>query len=407
MIKDNNYMSNRGAIIYLAVISLLIFLSLNFVSANNINIGASFVKVTLTEDGSVVKPVSITAQGDDIFYFSVENIKGVSLSSNEAELSSGESFNLELSFNSKGLKPGLYVGNLRIKSSTETNIVPIVFEVESSVLLFDANLDIPPVYTKVAPGDKLIAQLKIFDLIVGGTQNSAQSTTVDVDYFIYRNDGTILSSESEKIVVFRQTQLTKSMLLPKGINEGDYILGVVVTGRNSAGVSSSLFTVAKKNTDIFSFFKGGTLTILAVILVIAIFFLGLIFLFIYMIRDRDKLLLELKKYNQWELKRQMELLEEQKRLLAKRESHKEVNKEVKKKVKELMRKQNERIREFKKLKQKGQRNIMKKKLIEWKKSGYNTLPLEYKMKDLNSKEMRNILKKWKKQYSTEEYKNKG
>src|SRR3989338_8240408 len=116
---NNKHRMKRCERLAFAVMIAFVF-SLYFVSANNINVGAPFVKVTLSEDGSVVKPVSITAQGDDIFYFSVENIKGVSLSSNEAELSSGESFNLELSFNSKDLKPGLYVGGLRIKSSTET-----------------------------------------------------------------------------------------------------------------------------------------------------------------------------------------------------------------------------------------------------------------------------------------------
>ena len=402
--KDNKYMNKE--VIFLAITILLIIFSLYFVSAD-ISIGASFVKVTLSEDGTIVKPIVITAQDSDFFYFSIENIQGVSLSSKEAELASGQSFTLELSFNSKDLKPGLYVGNLRIKSSTETTIIPIVFEIESSVLLFDANLDIPPVYVEVAPGDKLIAQLKIFDLISGVTQEGAQSTNVDVDYFIYRNDGTILSSESEKVVVFRQTQLTKSILLPKDITQGDYILGVVVTGRNSVGVSSSLFSVAKKNSDTFGFFKEGTTTLLAVLIIVAVFFIGLIVLFIYIIKDRDNLLLELRKYNQWELKRQMELLEEQKKIITRKKKDKEVTKEIKKKVKELKKRQDERVREFKRLEKKGQKDIMKKKLIEWKKAGYNTLPLEYKMSDLSASDMQSLLEKWKKKYSTEDYKNKG
>ena len=41
---------------------------------------------------------------------------------------------------------------------------------------------------------------------------------------------------------------------------------------------------------------------------------------------------------------------------------------------------------------------MKKKLEEWKKKGYNTMALEYKLKDLSVNEMNNLLDKWKRKY---------
>ena len=52
---------------------------------------------------------------------------------------------------------------------------------------------------------------------------------------------------------------------------------------------------------------------------------------------------------------------------------------------------------------------MEKKLEKWKKEGYNTPNLESKVGTLSTKEMKDIMSKWKKEYSsknTEGYKNK-
>ena len=65
----------------------------------------------------------------------------------------------------------------------------------------------------------------------------------------------------------------------------------------------------------------------------------------------------------------------------------------------------QRIKQFRNLKKSGDINQMKRKIEEWKKQGYNTLALDYKMKDLGKEDMQNILKKWKQEY-TEGYKNK-
>ena len=43
---------------------------------------------------------------------------------------------------------------------------------------------------------------------------------------------------------------------------------------------------------------------------------------------------------------------------------------------------------------------MKKKLKEWKRKGYNVATLEYKLGGLSTKEMKGIMKKWKRKYSS-------
>ena len=72
----------------------------------------------------------------------------------------------------------------------------------------------------------------------------------------------------------------------------------------------------------------------------------------------------------------------------------------------MKKKQNERLRKLEKMKKSGDTVFMKNKIEEWKRKGYNTLPLEYRMKGLGAQEMRRIMDKWKSKYKTEGYKNK-
>ena len=134
-------------------------------------------------------------------------------------------------------------------------------------------------------------------------------------------------------------------------------------------------------------------------MVIVIFFLGIIFLFIYLIRDRDKLVLELRRYNSLELRKQRELLLAQEKTITKKKLgiRGEVRKEVKEKVNKLKSRHRQRIKEFRKLKKKGDTKKMQRRLNEWKEAGYNTLVLESKLKGLHTGEMKNLMNKWKKQ----------
>ena len=119
-------------------------------------------------------------------------------------------------------------------------------------------------------------------------------------------------------------------------------------------------------------------------------------MFVYMIKDRDKLVLELKRYNSEELIAQRNLLVEQKKVLEEKgEDKAKLKKEIQEKIKSLRRKQKKRVGEFRKLKKVGSVSEMKRKLSSWKKSGYDTKSLEYKMEGLSAKEMQRAMKKWK------------
>jgi hypothetical protein len=78
---------------------------------------------------------------------------------------------MEVIFDASKLEPGIYVGSIRVSSAKETTYIPIILEVDSEDVFFKGTLDIPPQYNKIAAGDKLLAQFKVFDLTSGGTSN--------------------------------------------------------------------------------------------------------------------------------------------------------------------------------------------------------------------------------------------
>ena len=188
------------------------------------------------------------------------------------------------------------------------------------------------------------------------------------------------------------------MSFPKNTKEGDYIVSAIAKYENSVGVSSAVFSITSSSSSGLNFdFTGGGFQFLVIILVIVIFFFGLIFLFIYMIKDRDKLILELKKYNSNELKLQRQFLEKQ-RVVARSKNIDEgkIRREIDEKVSEIKREQARRVKQFRVLRKNGNKNEMIRKMEEWKRQGYNISPMNYKIRELNVSDMKDIMSGWKK-----------
>lgn len=373
------------------------------------DLNSLLIKVNVKEGDSVTKVLSINrGSGQQIFLNSV-NLQGISLSENSFVLEQDKTKNIEVKFDSSGLKPGIYVGSIKISDEKETFYLPVIFEIETQDLFYDANLDIPPQYSQIVPGDKLVAQMKFFDLTSGGTQTGLGANNIKVEYYVYGIDGSVISSESEGLIVDKQTQVTKTVVFPQNVKEGNYVFAVVIRYGSSVGVASYMFSVvtSKAGSSLFDS-SGVDIKFISILAVIVLLFFGAMFFFIYLVKDRDKLILELRGYNTGELKRQKQILAEQARVLVKKkEVHPVVIKQqIEKKIKELKVKQEKRVEHIKHLKKSGNVEGMKKMITAWKKEGYNTLPMEYKLKGLSSGEMKSILNKWKGRYSANEgYKN--
>ncbi len=111
------------------------------------------------------------------------------------------------------------------------------------------------------------------------------------------------------------------------------------------------------------------------------------------------MLLELRRYNSWELRHQEALLREQAKILARKGvSRREINLEYRKKIKHLRKKHKRRISEINALRKNKESSAeMNRKLNQWKREGYNTFELEYKMKGLDEKDMKELMAKWRKE----------
>ncbi len=378
----------------LIMLFILVFLVIGNAGAQSVN--SLLLKVSVNSGESVTRTITLSADADQEFFLEIVNVLGVTIDENKFTLKGGEGKNVVIRFNSSNLSEGTHVGRMRI-TSKDVSYVPIIFEVESKDVFYDLNLELPPKYSEVSAGDKTTVQIKIFDLTFGSS-NYSGSNTVDLEYYVYGSDGSVLSSETESIVVNRQTQISKSISLPKNAKSGTYVLVAEARYKSSVGVSSALFSIIEeKKTNGMKYNRDNFFSIALIIL----FFVGFIVIFIYFIRDRDKFIAELRSYNALEMQRQREfLLAQEKLLLEKGVSAYKIKNEAKQKVDILKQKQEKRVEELKRLKEKGNIEEMERKLEEWKRQGYNTGSLNYKMKDLSTKEMRELINDWKKKYKT-------
>jgi hypothetical protein len=400
---ENVIISMKKGVLFLGFVVMALSLSsagfeiTGEVISENSNVGISSVllKVTLTQGESLEKSFSVFSDKTDDFFLESIGIQGVSLSEDSISLSSGESKEIVAKFDSSELEPGIYIGKIQIGNGQTSKDLPVSFEVESEDIFFDANLEIPPAYSVISSGEKLVAQVKIYDLTESSETNYLGATSINVDYFIKSKDGEKISWETESVVIDETAEFSKTLSLPDEIVDGNYFFGVVIRYGSSVATASQMFTIEKETIDGRSFLEKD-FKFFAILVFILIIFAGFIFMFIYIIRDRDKMVLELKKYNSLELNLQRTLLFEQKRILeGKGESKSTIKAEIKKKIGKLKKKQKGRVGELRKLKKIGSVSEMKRKLADWKNEGYDTKILEYKLKGLSAKEMQKIMNNWK------------
>ncbi len=369
-------------------------------AASSFDLNSLLLKVSLTSGDSATKVLSISRGIGQQISLEVVNVPGVTVSESSFVLQNQETKNLVVKFDSKKISPKVYAGSIKISDSKSVVYLPIIFEVESQDVFYDTNLDVPPAYSSIQPGEKLVAQIKVFDLTSGGVTQGLGANTVNIDYVIFGIDGKVISSESESAVVDKQTQLTKTVSFPNTIAEGQYVIAVIAKYKSSVGTSSYLFSIQRQKTS-FNFFgaEGTDWKFFAILGIIVIIFFGIIFFFVYLIKDRDSLLLELRKYNDSEFKNQRAFVLEQQKILRKKGvPAKRVKKEVQKKLRVIKARHKDRLKIVKKLQKEGDVESLNKQLGKWKKEGYNTLGLEYKLKPLSRAEMEKSLARWKQEY---------
>jgi hypothetical protein len=189
------------------------------------------------------------------------------------KLNKSETKTIEINFfASKDQKPGVYTGSISLTSVSIERIVAVAVEVESVKPLFDVKVEVPPEYKLLHPGEKVAAQLTLYNL--GGTGR----VDVDVNYGIKDLSGNVISSEHEIMAIETQLSTLKSFNLPTTIKPSDYIFYATVSYNDTIGTGSSMFKVVEVKKISVNFF-------LIIILILAI---ASVLFILYISKKEDK-----------------------------------------------------------------------------------------------------------------------
>lgn len=362
-----------------------------------------FLKVAIRKGGEAISNVRITNTGSrpKPFLVGIKEMGNLaSIKEDKFSLLPNEQKIIEINFSAKGTFPGVHLGQLEVFSDKESKVIPIILEIQSETVLFDSNINLFPTGAEIFPGQRLSAEIKIFDLASVGLSN------VDVSYYIKDFAGaTIFSETEENMIVDNKYTFTKTLSLPPNLADGNYAFVTIVGYDGSVGTSSLFFNVGGEVQ------KGGNGELLSEknTFYIAFGFLFLIFflLLIYALFSRDRVLRELQNQYRNELKRQGRLAREQERTdyvklktpAEKKEYKKEAQKVEKQRLGALKDMQEKRLKKFREIKKDGKKEQLKKQLKKWQAEGYNTSALEKKYKLPTRKiikdKLKNKLKKWK------------
>jgi hypothetical protein len=377
-------------------------LNKEFFSSENedsFSVDSLFLKTSMKPAGSFDKQIMIQNEGKVPLPFNLEliDLEGLVFPEEtvfDLEAGGKKSINIVFS-NSNNLEPGIYSGGLKVSANSEERFIPIILEIESEDIVFDANSEIYP-KGRIYPGETLRLEVRVFDLSKIGTAN------VVVNYIINDFYGNTYLSDSENKVVSDQGSFSESFTLPEHLEGGDYIFGVVLKYKNSVGTSTEFFTIEGGKSSAFELDTNTSLIYIVLILIVVLFiFMAGLFYFIY---SRDRLLREMTVDYQKNLRRDSESLVESEKKnegKLKTSAEKRVNKKLFGRVRsqrknELKRQYKERVKKIKKLrKSKKPKSEIQKQIQSWKKNGFDTAVLDKKYKTPSVDDIKNQLSSFK------------
>lgn len=139
----------------------------------------------------------------------------------------------------ENILPDLYNGKIIIEGVGVKKEIPLIIEVESAEPLFDVQIKIPGEFLSILPGEKIVANIRLFEV------GEIGKVDVEVEYKIVAEEGNEILRESEIVTVETQKSFLKTIVIPENAEEGNYIFHMKVT-YNGKIASSSVFFVVEK-----------------------------------------------------------------------------------------------------------------------------------------------------------------
>ncbi len=283
------------------------------------SVSTSSIKEHIALGAAKTERFTVKNTGSTVFDFDLNVVTVndfVFLSDSSFSLDAGEEKVIEANIIGKRL--GSYFGEIEVIGDGIKKSVNVIVEVESEQVLFDVKIDIPSAYKEVKPGDEIKAQITLLNV------GPARKVDVTTTYLIKDKRGTLIYESSETFAVEQQTSFVKSFKIPEDMQPGDYLMVVEVRYENSFAVSSELFSVVEKETIFGKTTK--TLKSKSIFAYAFIVFIGLMFLFLYLMLPKIKI------FGQKDVKKCYKIINEAQKALDKNDiaQAKELYKEAKK-----------------------------------------------------------------------------
>jgi len=242
------------------------------------SINTNLVKVSLLQGETKREIIEIENTGTSILDLEIqlENIKDFlifpgGVSKYNLKLNPKEKQSIQLIFNAaKDYKPGVYPGKIVINSPLTKKIITTIVEVESLRKVFDVDVKIQN--KEVVRGSNLGAEIIIFNL---GKDLGRVDT--QVEYGIKDFDGNIITKEEKLIAVETQASSTVSILIPKYLVEGRYILYAIVRFDAEVGTATEIFEVISRPvgfvalSTVYIYFIPGFISIIITLIIVEYF----------------------------------------------------------------------------------------------------------------------------------------
>ncbi|MEK6823773.1 MAG: hypothetical protein AABY06_01945 [Nanoarchaeota archaeon] len=381
-------MKKRGLIIagiILIILALAIGIYFKFSSSSDFSITPDYpIKMNLVPGAEAKTLIKITNNEKETNNFQIK-LNGLSeiasLSESEFSLGSKESKEIEITFKDSQNVSHIYFANLIVVNEGFKKTAPVLLTFEEPAHLFTIIQKPMPRYFDVSPGGKLGVDINVFDL---GLKD--YSKEIKANYEILSPEKTILSS-AENLVISDEFSFSKIFDISSDIEYGDYVLVTSMEYNGIKSISSYLFKIEPKPKGV-SFDKINFL-----ILIFFAFVILIVVLFIYFIKSRDELLLQLRKQQSKELTRNIKLIEaiQKKAPEVKKEKFESVKKQV---VKKIKKKQEKQIKELTRLrKRKVKKNTLQTQIKKWENEGYNFPEIK---RELPEKNINKQIAEWKK-----------
>ncbi len=175
-------------------------------------------------------------------------------------------------FAKKDQEAGVYPGKIVFTGDGVERTVLVVVEIESEKPLFDVKVETLPEYRMVYPGDKVMAQLTIYNL------GRIGRVDVNVEYGIKDLNGKIITSGNETMAVETQLSVVKTLNTPSTLKPDNYVYFGKVSYKDVVGTGSDMFQVLERTKFV--------LPVNYLVLILLAFLILLLILIIYTLKKR-------------------------------------------------------------------------------------------------------------------------